>query len=651
MADDAAKRLARVQRAYMKAKAAGDADAAEALANEAQRLKLDTSLDKSARIREAEAAAREEYNPTKGQGFGTNLAQGYGRGSASVLRALGAGGLLEKFGFPSAEEAQQLDKPLLDTGGGITGNALANIAPAIPVAMATPVTATAAGTSALATGARVLPGLVRARTLAAPTSLAGRAANVVAPQALAGAATGAAFTEGDLGDRALGAGLGATFGAAGTALPPLWATTKALGGGLVEPLRAAGRERIVGRLLDRFSENPGQLAGLSSDPTVTGARLSTQEAARDPGLERLSRVIQNLEPKTTGRVRARAEENNRARIRSLEELAGLGGKREFFEADRAAATGPLLKLSDRLGFNVDAMTPDDLEFMSRLSQRIPSDVVTKAKNMAKVSGSDLDPSPEGSWKGFQYLKGALDDRIEKELLGNPKSTYAPELVGLKNELLGAVDQFNPAYQQWRQVYEQMSRPINQMDIGQRLLDTTTSSVNNMAGDAPLQVGAYTYALKNADRLTSQATGRAQPLADVLDPSQLGVVEGIRSELETLSNLGRWANGPGSQTARLLASENLARRIAGPMGLDDGFLNSTVADSLMNLTRLPYQWGGAEGRLQALAGDALLDPASASSFVSKARAYDAPKPSTRKGRAAKRATGAAAGTASAALVDE
>lgn len=91
----------------------------------------------------------------------------------------------------------------------------------------------------------------------------------------------------------------------------------------------------------------------------------------------------------------------------------------------------------------------------------------------------------------------------------------------------------------------------------------------------------------------------------MTPTQMDRIGAVRSELETLSNLSRAANGPGSQTAKMLASQNLVKNIAGPLGMPESWLESTLAQTAMR----PVQFGlkTAEERIQQSLAQGLLSP--------------------------------------------
>lgn len=132
-------------------------------------------------------------DPTEGNSFLDNALAATGKGMVSVARALGASPeFLRRQGLPGTkQEADAQDAPLMKTAGGKVGNVV--------------------GQAALAAPAMLIPG-----------------ANTYTGAALIGAGTGAAFTEGDIADRAKAAAGGAVGGLAGKGLGDLlgWGVPK-----------------------------------------------------------------------------------------------------------------------------------------------------------------------------------------------------------------------------------------------------------------------------------------------------------------------------------------------------------------------------------------------------------------------------------------
>jgi len=121
-------------------------------------------------------------NPADDMSTTERTLAGIGSGMSGVVRALGGGSLLGRMGLPpTKEEAQDLDAPLMATTAGKVGRVVGTAVPALPTML--------------------IPGV-----------------NTYAGATLAGAVTGAAFTEGGLGERLEGAAFGAAGGAAGKGL-------------------------------------------------------------------------------------------------------------------------------------------------------------------------------------------------------------------------------------------------------------------------------------------------------------------------------------------------------------------------------------------------------------------------------------------------
>ena len=560
-------------------------------------------------------------NPTDGMSTFDKAAAGVGSGLSSVVRALGGGRLLGNSIPNTKEDAEQSDKALLDTTAGKIGQVVGIAAPAALAVPFTPATFTGA--------------------------------------AVAGGGTGLLMTEGDLGDRALAGGMGAIGGLAGQAVPHVYRAGKGLVRGLAEPFMQGGRDRIAGRALQSFSTDPAALASASGRPTITGARPTLAEATRDPGLATLERAIASLDPEAARMLAERASSNNAARIEALRVVAGgatqpvsrvrrlnqivtVQPTRETADTARSAAARRSYGEAMDAGIDADmayAMAPQLNSLLERPSVRAG---IARARTMAAEEGIDItDP---GSVQGLHYLKKALDDQVGR-LRDQPARQ---RLVQQTSEDLSSVlDEIAPLYQAARREFQQNSVPVTRAEIGQRLLDRTTGAIRDFNGERRLQANAFSKALNDEAELIRQSTGFRggnNALEDILTPSQMQRVQGVRNELENIANLSSAANGPGSQTARMLASQNLLRQVAGPLGLPDSFAGNVLSQTLLR----PVQWGlqAAEPRIQAAIASGLLDPAEAMRLIGSAQYADRVIPPNALEMLARRSAPAAIGAASA-----
>jgi len=519
---------------------------------------------------------RAANDPTKDMGTGERVLAGIGSGMTSVLRAVGGGSLAAKLGLPATkEEAEAIDASLQATTAGTVGRVIGQAAPAL---------------------------------IAVPFAPAGAAGAIGA-----GALTGGAMTEGDLGDRALGAGLGAAGGALGAALPTVYRAGKGVLKGLAEPLTEAGRQRIAGRTIQRFATDPAALQGASGAPTITGAVPTLAEATRDPGLATLQRAVGTMDPDAAAALAARTQANNAARLQTLQDIADVGAPAR---AARSTAAKAAYGAAEQAGIDpaiAQIMQPQIKALLSR-----PSIKAAQAEAKALAAEQGLNIGDNTSVQGLQFLKQAIDDQIGRAV---PGSNQLRALTQTARDLNATLEQLSPGYMKANEEFARNSIPVNQADVAQRLLDKTTGAIRDFSGNQPLQANKFSTALNDEAQLLKNATGQRQykELADLMTPSQMNRIVSVRDELEALSNLNNAANGAGSQTAKMLSSQNLIRQIAGPLGAPESFATGAISEALQ---RVPsFAMKSFDSRIQKEIAAALLDPKKALEFLAKAQQSD------------------------------
>ena len=537
------------------------------------------------------------YNP-----FGKNLDTGLkvGQATTRVLAGIGSGlddlktGVGQRLGFidqASVDEKKRRDAPLKATTAGTVGNVIGKVAVGLPAAF--------------------VPG---ANTLAG-AGLIGGAQGVLEPTA----------SDESVAKNAL---IGASAGAGGVVLGRVLRAGYQGVKGLIEPFTEAGQNRIAGRVLERFAENPDAVRNATSAATETGARPLLAEAARDRGVATLQRALES-DPQIAAMVAQRAADNNAARVATIGSIAGDPAKRAAAEAARKAASGDMYQAATNATYTVDSKLGD------LLNRPAVKQALQRAKSLAEnqgrpftfatetqapfsgVGGRAAESSKQITGQGLQDLKMALD-----EMLSDPASGFTGKagdtIKNLRGQIMDWMEQANPAFKQARTAYASASKPINAMDVGQRLLDKTTGAIRDLGGNKRLQANAFARALNDEAGTVQKATGfkGVNALADVLQPEQLSKLNAERNELELASNLAQAANGPGSQTAKSLASQNLLRQILGPTGLPQSWAESTMLETLLR----PVQFGmkAAEPRIQNKLAEIMLDPSKAGNALSAAQ---------------------------------
>jgi hypothetical protein len=467
------------------------------------------------------------------------------------------------------------------------------------------------GAQAIPAVGRFVPqGLPAALTTMGMDAQAGNVLSRLALRTGAGAATGAASAalidpENAAAGGVIGAVLPNALKVAGTAGRAVTGAVKGVNDAFRNPMAVAGRT------LQRFGIDPGDVQGLTSAPTATGARTTLAEQIQRPGgaagAARLQDALR-LNPELSPAMEARVVENNAARVAKLRELAGQEGARDFAVANRAGTSGPIYDDA----FKVDAgsrLTPElERQMKSLMSSADIKKAAVEARNNAANAGRNVGPSnASGSVEGLHNIKLALDDMIAQArgtTTSAAQDTRARGLEALQKRLVSFIEEISPEYKTARVVHAQMSAPINQMDVAGELLKRGTVATGDLAGTPRLMPDAYLRSLANESQLIKNATGRelGGSLEKVLEPAQLNTVKAVGDELNKLAAVGRVGNGPGSATAGRFASTNLLER----MGVPAGLAESPIAQTIMRPVQFAMKM--AEPRINQTLLDIIQNPA-------------------------------------------
>lgn len=515
-----------------------------------------------------------KYGPTSGMSGLQKFAAGYGSAIPSMMR-----GTRQLLGLASQEEideAKRLEAPLMATGTGLAGSIAGNVAAAIPT-VAIPGAASLRGATAIGAGTGLLQPVASDESRLKNIAIGGLAGG-------GGVALGRGIRAGVQGARAL-----------------------------IEPFTEGGRQAIAGRTLQRFGIDAGDLAGVTSAPTATGARQTLAEQIARPeaaaGAARLQDAVRALDPELAGRFAAREAESNAARIGALRELAGEGGQREFFAASRDAAARDLYGKAFQAPLDYGALTRGEKGEITKLL-KLPAlrEAAQSARDTSANMGINIS-SPQGSVQGLHMMKLALDDAIANTGTSAAQVNKAAGLTAARDRLVTFIERMSPDYAEARSTYAAMSRPLNQMDTAAELLRRGTSATSDLAGNPRLMPDALARAARDEGRLIKQATGRqpAAALSDLMEPAQLAQLRAVLGESDRAAAVARAAQGPGSATAQRLASQNVLRQLLGPTGLPQSWAESTLLNTAMRPVQFAYG-GVAEPRLQGLLADIALDPA-------------------------------------------
>jgi hypothetical protein len=197
----------------------------------------------------------------------------------------------------------------------------------------------------------------------------------------------------------------------------------------------------------------------------------------------------------------------------------------------------------------------------------------------------------------------------------------------RNQLLDALPQ---SYQVARKAHIEGMKPVNQMDIGARLLRQFSSATKDLEGNPRLRAEAFNRALQDEAKLVTQSTGvrGIGELSDVMTPEQMRAITAIADELGLQSAVAEAGKAVGSNTAQNLATKNMLRQLLGPTGLPESWAEGTMLTTLMR----PAQFAAKAGEQKVVnrLADAVLNPLEAAALLQMAAQ---PTASARIGQAA------------------
>jgi hypothetical protein len=532
-------------------------------------------------------------DPTEGMSDFDELAAGFGKAIVDTGRGLGQ--MVGAVSRADVDEANKRDAALMDTTAGTVGNVAGNLALVLPTV--------------------TIPGAATLRGAA-----------------LIGGAQGAVQPVGADNSRLQNMAVGTAAGAGGVAAGR--AVLGAVQGGraLLEPFSQSGRDKIAGRVIQRFADNPAAVTAARSGTTVTGANPTLAEATSDAGMARLQDAVRSTDPSIAGRIDARLADNNAAQVAALEGLAGNDVTRTAAAAARTKATKDLYQTATNANYTVDATLAD------LLRRPAVKQAMARAEVLAKNQGRPFSFTTDGvdylsglgnngrgattqiTGQGLQDLKMAMD-----EMLTDPNSGFTGKagntIKDLRGQILSWMESANPDFKAARTGFAAASKPINQMDVAQKILTSGASNTSDLAGNVRLMPNKLTGMLKDEAGLIKSATGRSglgNTLADVMTPDQENLIRTLIAEVDKTGAVARAGNGPGSATAQRMASQNVLQRMIGPTGLPTSLAESALANTIVGKPLNLVYGGVAEPKIQQALAEAVLDPIKAKAFVQAAQ---------------------------------
>lgn len=361
-------------------------------------------------------------------------------------------------------------------------------------------------------------------------------------------------------------------------------------------------------------------------PLVKGVRQTTAAQAGDEGLLGLEKTVRNMPGASERLGREIASPSNIARSNVIGALAGDAEKLQAAKNARQAATENLYRSADKTYVNVDP------EFKKLAERPSMQKAIAKATQLAKEAGDELQPgdlpkprlnAPESttravgktvaqaarpssqlqvSGKGLHYLKLALDQQIEKEGQNALTRTQRRLVTKTRNEFLNWAEERIPEYKQAREAFAKASRPINRMELMQKIQAKATSNATDAQGNKIVTRNGYQNAVKQYRK----------ELERTMSPVQLKHIDRISRDLDMAERVNSpYIRPAGSETLRHANAASVLGRLTGGHGI-----SAATTQLLAKVPGLRWMADAPPEKVRELLVEAMLDPEAAKLLLEK-----------------------------------
>jgi hypothetical protein len=374
---------------------------------------------------------------------------------------------------------------------------------------------------------------------------------------------------------------------------------------VVRPFTEAGREAIVGKVLEQLANAPKGLAQRLEEykPAIGGYKPTTAQASRDVGLIAAEAPIRAMD--TTGQFAAQASQANKARMTILDRMAKDQDAVTQAIAKRDEVTAPLREAA----FQASTQTPEQIQSATSLvvnkqiNDILSSDVGKRAtvQNAMKFAQDAINRADSvGSlYEVRKDLRAAAQGLLDKE--GSAYSLANKELNTVIRAVDDVIDSSAPGYKDYLSKYAQASKGIEKLEAAQgfraKVLSTTPDPIN--VGDYMISHPSFQRAI----RATAKDTKLSQ--------TQVAVLARVGRDLDD-GVLNRSGKVPGSDTFKNLSTANVIGGIIGKQMFGE-------VPSAVNKAVAPLNWlyNGTDDQIRELLVQSMLDPKLASRLLTKA----------------------------------
>jgi hypothetical protein len=364
---------------------------------------------------------------------------------------------------------------------------------------------------------------------------------------------------------------------------------------------------------------------------VPGSKPTAAQAASPLNITKFSALGASAEKALPTPYYERGLANEAARTSAVQSVGKTPADITNAMTARTTASKPFYEAADKV------LVPADAVFTALLTRPSMNKVLSRASELAKEKGIkfqigqnrpaqsipstilNVEGKPMGnitipaevakySGDSLHMVKTAFDDLIKNPERFGIGASEARAIANTRGNFLNWFETKVPSYGQARTTYSNMSKPINQMQVGQYLEGKLATPL-----DVGQRANVFAGAVKDAPGTIRRATtneARFNALTDVLDPAQVQVIEAIRADLARAAKTQVQAKVGGAAAPKATDLASAAER-----GLQlPNLLNrvTAVANDIMSRLR-----GKIDSKLAIQLATEMLDPQVAANALEKA----------------------------------
>jgi hypothetical protein len=378
--------------------------------------------------------------------------------------------------------------------------------------------------------------------------------------------------------------MAASGAAIGSAIPLLAKLGGATGSGvkaaIYDPIM--NKNKLISSSLMRTigQENaPDVISALGNKALTPGVNYSAGTASQNEALSAMEDALKTINP--GGSLSTNAQTNRNVLANALRNIGQDESAITAAKNARSAATNDAYNAAKSQFVGIDA------DMAKLMGTPAAKQAWSRAERIASNNGEELALNGKLSINALHYMKMGIDDLIKDPTSGIGKAEKQ-SILGIKDKLINFMGNASPEYKQGIESYAEMSKPINQMQIGQKLADTFIPAT---AGDNPSAVNAASLAraLRNEDALAQNATGfSGAKMSSIMTPEQLSTIGGVNTDASAIAEAARRGAGYGSATERRRATGSYI----GQHFAERAPLLSKIFETVGNVPSINYATKGA-----------------------------------------------------------